>query len=336
MQKPKKEGETPLLKPSALGGAVTLLTLGAIIALMSTTLVTYAQANTLLKSSLLPVTRPQLAAYTLLPCQPALPTIFLGFNISSTLSKHLSASGARPNKPGSGISVAIETMGNLCGSLVANSSHLYKGEFAYTSTVTAATGYSLHFFSCPDCMPDDLAFLSASFDTSCQSFVVSVFATGSGGGVTMTSVTAVAPGASAMGAADVTFPVILEAIQDTTLGAVPRAADGLVVGARSAVGYLANGASPATIMPLAAGAAAIELTIRLPLVSSFVMNQLTPIMSPGQLAGALAAWLTLLSSGAILLTIHKSVADFKMPGSNKGAVGGGRDSGEGAAKVAPG
>ena len=79
----------------------------------------------------------------------------------------------------------------------------------------------------------------------------------------------------------------------------------------------ANGAAAPEITSLSEGAAAIQLTIRLPLESSYVINQLSPIMTPGQLAGALAAWLTLLSSGAILLMIHKAVVEYKMPAAGK-------------------
>lgn len=322
LRKPKNEGEAPVMARSVEGGAITLLSLGLAVALMSSTVINYTKNNTSLASALMPVTQPALLSYQELSNQVLLASTFPERaaeegGLPPVITAH--AGGAGKLGKGSGLTVTISTMGSLCAALQSNSTsfNLFKGAFAYSTSLSPATGLARHVFTCADCSVSDLSYLSVALDRSCQSLEVSVMATGAGGGATVSSLY-VAPD-TPKGAVSLLFPLTLEVIQDTSSGAQPRDSDGLVTGGRSASAYLVNSPSTVAVAPLAADARAVTLTIGLQLQGAFVMYSLSPTMTLEQFASSLAAWLTVLGVGAIIMEMHESASEMKE--SSKGCCG---------------
>jgi hypothetical protein len=161
-------------------------------------------------------------------------------------------------------------------------------------------------------MPTSLSFVSASFDVSCQSFIVTVSTIGVGGGVTV-SATTVSPDANvAFDAATVTVPLTLEVIQDETV-TVPEAGE-ISLSGRSAKGFSASSAVMVIASALATSAATTTttITVALDLQPAYVRNTLSSITPPLRLVSLLAAWLSLLSIGGIFLRAHMAAASTIM------------------------
>lgn len=157
-------------------------------------------------------------------------------------------------------------------------------------------------------MPTSLSFVSASFDTSCQSFVITVSTIGVGGGITV-SATAVLPNADvSFKTATVTVPLTLEVIQDETV-TVPDAGE-IATSGRSAKGLSVSSADQAISPPVAGTeTASVNITVALDLQPIYVRNTLSAITPPLRLFSLLTAWLGLLSIGGIFLQLHMAAAN---------------------------
>ena len=303
LREPKRKGESPILHPTPLGGALSLATVGAVVALMASTLVQYRSSNVLLAQSALPVTLTALASLGDLPPARLAPSASAGH--TDAVLRNFSS----PAAPGTGFAVSISTMGGNCGALHSNASRLTSGAFVYTQTFDAATGAARHTFLCPACIPDALSMLTLAFDASCQVFAVTVVAAGAGGGLSSTAAyvaNSAPPGAPAMGAVAAAFPLVLEAVQDGVGGAVPRESDGLVLGGRSVRGLVALPATGVESTTEVAVAGSVVLTILLPLQPTYTLYALSPIMSNISLLSALIAFVGFLGMGRLVQIAHEA------------------------------
>jgi hypothetical protein len=221
---------------------------------MAATLVQYAKSNVLLQESSLPVTLQRVSSYALLPLTPRAAAHFAdpAVNALSAAAATDAATDALSwqkrtdvyadfgsvhpgaSQPAS-LAVAVATMGRRCGTLAGTwASLLLAGNFSYARHFDNATGAALHTFTCVRCFVDELSQLSFVLDSSCQSLSVTLAAAGVGGGISVASAYALATKASQ---SQVTFPLVLEVIQDEVIGTA-SSSDGLVLGGRSAAGYL--------------------------------------------------------------------------------------------------
>lgn len=304
---PMVENEAPLLTPSPLGGAVSMATLGAILALMASTVAQYRLSNTLLLQSSLPVTLPALDSFADLPHARVTADVAAGISDAALLA--LTAPGA----PGAGFVVTVATMGARCATLRGNASTLTAGAFAYAGAADAATGAAHHTFTCARCFVDQLSRLTLVFDASCQTFAITIAAASASGGVSAASAhvaNAAAPGAPGLAAVGVTFPLVLEVVSDAVGGAAARESDGLVLGGRSVAGFVALPAEDASGAVGAGGEAPVTLTIALPLQQSFTLYALSPVLSPLGLLSAIAAFLGLLGAGNALMNARDNAFFF--------------------------
>jgi sugar lactone lactonase YvrE len=313
---PDALGASPYLQPSPLGGALTVASVGFVLVLMLSTVVQYAGSNTLLQQSTLPVTLPALASFRDLPLARVDDAAAAGLNDTGLLAL-TGPVGAR-----SGFSVTVAAMGSRCGVLRANSTSwsLVAGAFVYSVRFDAATGAALHSFACANCFVDGLSQLELALDASCQSLLVTVAAAGVAGGVSSASIhvaNEAAPGLPALASAAATVALALEVIQDSVSGAKPRAGDGLLLGGRSAAGYVAMPATDvatvqqdATVTAASSAEGAMTLTLALPAQPAYTLYALSPILSLLALFSSLAAWLTLLGAGSIALDAHERGASL--------------------------
>jgi hypothetical protein len=278
---------------------------------MISTIVQYAGSNTLLQQSTLPVTLPALASFRDLPLARVDAAAAVGLNDAGLLAL-TGPAGAR-----SGFTVTVAAMGSRCGALRANSTSwgLAAGAFAYSARFDAATGAAMHSFACANCFVDELSQLELVLDASCQSLHMTVAAAGVAGGISSASVhvaNEAAPGLPALTSAAATVALALEVVQDSVGGAKPRAGDGLVLGGRSAAGYVALPATgvvtvqqAATVTSASVAAGALTLTLMLPAQPAYTLYALSPVLSLVALFSSLAAWLTLLGAGSIALYAHE-------------------------------
>lgn len=143
MQPPKTHGDAPRLRPTPLGGALSVATVGGILALMAATVVQYRGSNTLLQKSSLPVTLDALAAFADLPLSALAASAAAGVSDPALLAL------TGPGVAGTGFVLTIATMGSRCGNLPGNwTTKLVAGRFAYESFFDSSTGAARHVFSC--------------------------------------------------------------------------------------------------------------------------------------------------------------------------------------------
>ena len=308
---PQKDGQSPTMQRSAAGGAVFILIIGVVVALMCSTLATYFYANTLLQQALLPLTYAAQVSFKSLafvvPLTSALPT-------GEPALAPIAADGA------GGLAITLRAMGARCGTLLAPgggssngtsafSYSIAQGAFTYSTSFDTATFNAVHTLRCAACSFDSLSFVALTFDGTCQAFAATVSAVGVGGGVSVSSASIFA--AAPWSSASVTFPLTLQVVQDTILG-TQRDSDSLWLGGASCTG-LAVGSATNYDAPVAGSAAAITVTLKLALQSQYVGNTLTQITSTLKLFSAMSAWLSLLGAGAILLIIHNAAASRFAP-----------------------
>ena len=307
MRDPEERGGSPILDPSPLGGALSLVSIGAVLVLMISTTVQYAGSNTQLQQSTLPVTLPALASFRNLPLVAVDPDVAAGLTDAALLAL-AGSSGAR-----SGFVLTVAAMGTRCGALRGNISALAAGTFVYSSSFDSATGAVLHRFLCANCFVDELSQLTIALDASCQAVLLTLAAASAGGGLSSSSVyvtNPAAPGLPLLASIAATFPLVLEVIQDGVAGAAPRDGDGLVLGGRSGAGFIAL---PATGVAGTAGVSSsdtgvLSISLALPLQTSYTLYLLSPLLSLLALFSSLAAWLTLVDSGSLLLNLHERAA----------------------------
>ena len=309
IREPEAPGASPYLQPSPLGGALTLASVGLVAFLMISTVVQYAGSNTLLQQSTLPMLLPGLASFKDLPLAHVSSSAAAGLDDAALLAL------TGPVGAGSGFAITVATMGTRCGALRGGgtsgfSASLASGAFSYSSHFNSSTGAALHSFSCARCFVDELSQLAFALDASCQSLLVTVAAASAGGGVSSSSIyvtNAAAPGQTLLASVTATIPLALEVIQDGVGGATPRDSDGLVLGGRSAAGLVALAATSvaSTQAATALDTGTLTLTLSLPVQTAYTLYALSPILSLLALFSSLAAWLTLLGVGAIVLDLHE-------------------------------
>ena len=304
--KPVPPGVPMTVEPTAGGGALTALALGVVLALMASTVVQYATSNIVTSQGELSVYISTLASARALPLQVA-------------ASAPPAAAGAHVSELAvtSGLRLTIVTMGPKCAVLVAPpASSLFASAWAYTAPAapSSATGAQVtHTFTCDACMPGAASFMQMSFDRSCQAYAISLAAVGAGGGVSLASAY-VEGGATTqplLTGVAVAFAVDMQVIQDSVGGAA-RASDGLVVGGRSALGFVVKELAAAPTLTLGdanvdAGSVSLSLTIALqPL---YAVTTLAPKLTQLQLFAALAAWASTFGAFAILARYHRAAVE---------------------------
>lgn len=314
---PLKRGGSPFLDPSALGGALSFLSVGAVLALMISTSLQFAYVNVLLQKSALPATLPAMASFASLPLKPVATIVSAGINDPALLEL------VEPSRAGTGFVVTVATMGSRCGALRGSiSADLYKSNFSVTSHFNATTGAARHTFYCPDCFVNGLSRLNLALDASCQSLLITIVAAGVGGGFSSSSIystNSAAPGQPLPASVFVSFPLVFEVIQDGVAGAPPRSSDSLITGGRSAAGYIALAAldKPTVVFgATAADTGTVNITIALPLQASYTLYQLSPILSYILLFSSLTAWLGLLGAGRVVMYLVDQGKALKLKLSN--------------------
>lgn len=153
-------------------------------------------------------------------------------------------------------------------------------------------------------MLSPLSYLKAVFDASCQSFAITTSAVGVGGGVSASA--AYLTSAKNFDAVSVSIPMVLEVIQDQFEVASDN---GIIIGGRSASGFSAGPPSSVDIKPRATAASTVvSVTVNLALEPQYVIHILSAITPPLRLFSLLAAWLSLLGIGTMLLRAHMAAA----------------------------
>lgn len=220
MRSPEKRGGHPTLRPSALGGALTLVSLGVVAALIIFTVLQFLGSNTLLQQSVLPLTLASAASFKYLPLAQVAPGVAEGIIDPALLAL------IGPGGPGSGFSVTVMAMGSKCGTLYDGTemtASSISGNFTYSSEFNATSCLARHVFVCRTCSLNILSVMKVTLHASCgRSTVVTVAAVGAGGGAS--SCTLASPTASSgttlnlpfafYKALAFSFPVQLEVVQD--------------------------------------------------------------------------------------------------------------------------
>jgi len=299
---PYLQGDSPKKLPTAHGGAMYILVVGLVLAPIISTYISYLLTNTLVVVSLRPLTLPKLTSFLELQYSSATTSI-----IDSSIQPLFSSNNA--SSSGSGFAILIKTMGAKCGEVKSFIPNLHSGVFSTSSEFFAESGRAEHAFRCPRCTLDELSTLAVKFDSSCQSFSVTMSAVGVGGGVSSSTMQISPPRSeSVIEKATGTFVVSLEVIQDTIKGELPKS-NGLIKGGRSAMGLLLLAASDVFTTERLPNSDGDQMTLSLILLQrgDFVQYDLIPIMSILQLLTAMSSWLPFIASGITLLYIHEEL-----------------------------
>jgi len=99
------------MHPTALGGAVSIIALGAVLVLQASTLIQYAGSNVFMQTSLVPVTLAALRSYADLPLTRA------DAGAASGLSDDALLALVGPGGAGAGFVVTLAATGSRCGAL---------------------------------------------------------------------------------------------------------------------------------------------------------------------------------------------------------------------------
>jgi hypothetical protein len=154
------EGQAPIQRVTVLGGSVTVVAIGTVLAVAVALVIQYFKANSIVQESVLPAPLPTLQKLADLPLY--------------TLT---SPSGLAPTLQ-SGMQLQLITMGPLCSLLTLASEGLLAGQFVLNTNVSTAGGRIVHTIDCQSCMFGPLSGLTLALDPSCQSLQLSMFAVG--------------------------------------------------------------------------------------------------------------------------------------------------------------
>lgn len=158
------QGAHPTMRNTTLGGAITVIAFGTIVAIAAALVAQYRVNNQLEQP---PVFAPVVESYAQLP------------------PKTVEA------QPGSGLQVELRTMGPRCGNVRAwAASNLLAGSFNYSSQLNDTTGAARHVFACPACAFSSISTLDVALDGTCRPVLVLASAVGATGVVTRASFTA--------------------------------------------------------------------------------------------------------------------------------------------------
>lgn len=236
------EGQSPVMRNTAAGGAVTVLAMGTIAAMAAALAADYSVNN---RDFQQPVFAPVTQDYA---------------DIAPTLAAVPHWSGVT-----SGVRIDVHAMGPLCAAASwAPPSFLGGSGFVYNVTMADDTAHAHHVFDCPDCAFADISTFDVAFDASCQTLLVHAFAVNTAGEVTAASFAASSACPNAldscprMTSAAVALRLTLDVLDDAVSGQATR-------------GYLV---SPTTAVPPAnADSSVVVLRIALPLNPFYVVKQ---------------------------------------------------------------
>ena len=277
-------------RASAVGGIATVLGIGATLALMTSSVVTYSRSNTLQQQAVMPVTSSALRRFADLP---------MAVLTTQTTAMPLE------QLPSQGFMITIATMGNLCGQVASFTSSLLTSSFVYMPPANNLTAALLHTWICTDCLPNDQSHFSAFFHRSCQSFIVSVSTATASGGLTSTFFNYSNHNApQLLTSVSATVPLTLEVVQDLALG--KDRGDGLFTGGRSIAGLLAFATTniAAQVGSSDDKEGLLHVNINLYLQPNYVLYTMTPLATLGQLFSSLAAWAGLFGSFVIIKSVY--------------------------------
>jgi len=282
------KGDELVRKKSPLGGACTLVAYAVFLCFIVTTLSQFLFSNTVVTASSMPLALYERSKFSLLrPFDLASAGAATAATVADLAGLLPTGTFADRSSGGSGggvagIVVSIATAGRLCGQLASVKFLTLSGAFTNTSSFDARTGEASHTFVCADCMLDERSELTASFDSSCASFGVTVVSVGAWGSVMVSHFAAA--DASAVSAS---LRFSLEVVQDSVYGSVD--AQGYVQGGRSVYGQFQTSVTNVSIAPYsapAANAGALS-TVALALVAEnnyqivFLYSNLTAIQVRG-------------------------------------------------------
>lgn len=254
-----RDGEHPVKLRTSLGGATTLLALGALVCLCIVLGVDYRFNNVLTSTSLLPAELPTLVKFSgIAPNSANIPDL---------------GTPSIPVGITQGIQIRISSQGSLCGAPTTAQQALLAGNFSYSSVLVDNRSASfLHSFSCSNCAFGPLSSLFITFPLSCQQFHATATFIGATGSVSIASVLIGAD--AALSGAVVSFQPLLEIVNDTTRAPFVETS-----------GYILGGTSVTTVFD--AKSDSTVLHIMMPISSSYTQIKSVPIRTLIQLLSSL-------------------------------------------------
>ena len=280
--------EAKVDKPTPIGGALTVMGWGAFVCAAIALLVQYAQQNTLMQRSLLPLD-------------------YASTNgIGASLNNYVVPTGtsATPSLLPivSGFSISISTMGLRCAQPSFDLSPLVSGAFATRTTSDPVTGSVLHVITCANCMPDPASILTVTLDGSCRTFVVNVAGLGAFGSYSLASFAA-----ENVSAITATVPLAVQIVQDAVASAnVDK--NNLMTKGHSARGISVFPVS--NVITSAAGAWAASQTmlrVNMPLQPTYTIVVLQPILTAINLISGVLGLTSMTGIALILFKLHNKL-----------------------------
>ncbi len=284
--------ESPVNLPTAMGGGISVLFLGAFLAFSVMLIEQFAKANTITALASLELTAFEINAIYQYPSFTSEDDTFDGL---------LPGGGAR-----AGLVVAVRTAGPQCAAVLPNgtTSFLARGAWEPTkSTFSRASGAAVHVLRCPSCVMDALSELNLQFHPTCASVHLTALTVGGWGTLSLASFSA-----SNVSAVAATLTMSAQSVLDFVSGADPEAT-GFPVGGRSARGLFLSAFSVDTLEPYNATAAALgqapplRLKLRLPGAPLFSRYTMNPSMTILQLLSNLVGNLGVVGGAAVAFSL---------------------------------
>lgn len=276
------EGEAPVMRSTAHGGALAFLAVGIAAAIAFSLVIDFVASNDVPR---MPLMAPTMSSYA---------------NITSAVARRESTNifGA----PASGLRVRILSMGPACSSVTWLASNLLAGNFSHSAAVNATSGAATHDFDCPGCALMAISSLDVSFDATCQTFVVYAYAVSSTGFVSVASYAAAAPCGPRYSDATVDCSPFRPAV------AMAMTLDLLEVdGVNSARGFTVS--PPATLPPVGGNVSSglRLLRVALPLSSAYIAKAVDKKTTLAQLVSSILGLVGILSAAGMALSMLEAV-----------------------------
>ncbi len=285
--------ESPINLPTPMGGALSVVFLGAFIAFCVMLVLQFARANTIT---------------TLTSLEQ---TAFEAFHIFAYPAYANDDATLHPLFPGgaaAGLTLAVRTAGSRCASVMANGTTAYLAHGAWEPTVStfnATSGASVHVLRCPQCMVNALSELELLFDATCSSLEVTALTVGGWGTLSMAAFSA-----HNVSSATATLTISAQNVLDFVAGADPESS-GYPTGGRSARGLFLSAINVDELWPYNATATAIgvappvRLLLRLPAAPLFSRYTMNPNMTVLQLLSNLVGNLGVVGGAAVAFAMWK-------------------------------
>lgn len=168
------EGDGPVQRSTALGGALAISAIGVAAAISAGLIIDFLTSNSVTR---LPLLAPTSNSYVGIP--PATARSGNGY--------------ANVGDAASGVHIRIHTMGVQCVLEAWTVTSLLAGNFTHRVSYNETSGESVHDFACPDCALTAISALDLYFDASCQTFLVLASAVSSTGFESLASYVVSAP-----------------------------------------------------------------------------------------------------------------------------------------------